>query len=91
MPHGTADGTSKWTQPYDSAASSVLVWVVDNASHLPALLQLGVRQVISNAPLMLQAAIRALCHSAHKIETLQTRAEISGEHYASPGLNGPNQ
>ena len=42
-------------------ASGLLVWVADEVEHLPPLLRLGVRHVISNRPLSIQSAARTLC------------------------------
>lgn len=48
--------------PEVAGAAALLVWVVDDAeAELPALLRLGVRMVISNAPLKLRAAAIREC------------------------------
>lgn len=48
--------SSRWT-----AADSLLVWVVDDAQALEALVRFGVRHVISNRPLHVRAIARSLC------------------------------
>jgi glycerophosphoryl diester phosphodiesterase len=50
--------------PVDTGAAGLLVWVVDDEADLPRLLELGVRHIISNAPLRLQTAANALCRPA---------------------------
>jgi len=42
-------------------AAGLLVWVVDDARDLAPLVALGVRHVISNAPLALHKAVQSLC------------------------------
>ncbi len=50
------------------AGAGLLVWVVDHEAELQPLLKLGVRNVISNEPLRLQATARRMCDAIKRAE-----------------------
>ena len=52
----------------------LLVWVVDDAAELPALIDMGVRHVISNTPLALQATVTQRCAAARGHDRIGIRS-----------------